>query len=65
MIVGICENNTILNFSLFLKKKYLFSIYKMADSIDIYKSYINIGTVMKNPETLKFVPDHFITKKNV
>ena len=37
----------------------------MADSIDIYKSCINIGIVMKNPETLKFVPDHFITKKNV
>ena len=24
---------------------------------------INIGTVMKNPEMLKFVPDHLKTKK--
>ena len=24
---------------------------------------ISIGTVMKNPETLKFVPDHLKTKK--
>ena len=24
---------------------------------------INIGTVMKNPEMLKFVPDHIKTKK--
>ena len=30
----------------------------------IYKSLnINIGTVMKNPEMLKFVPDHLRTKK--
>ena len=25
--------------------------------------YINIGTVMKNPEMLKFVLDHLKTKK--
>ena len=32
--------------------------------MDIYKSLkINIGTVMKNPETLKFNPDHIKTKK--
>ena len=36
----------------------------MDDSMDIYKSLnINIGTVMKNPEMLKFVPDHLKTKK--
>ena len=38
----------------------------MVDSIDIFKSLnINIGTVIKNPEILKFVPDHLKTKKNV
>ena len=42
-----------------------FSIYKMVDSMDIYKSLNSIGTVMKNPEMLKFVPDHLKTKKNV
>ena len=26
---------------------------------------INIGTVMKNPKMLKFVPDHLKTRKNV
>ena len=32
--------------------------------MDICKSLnINIGTVMKNPEILKFVPDHLKTKK--
>ena len=39
----------------------------MVDSkynMDIYKSIkINIGTVIKNPELLKFVPDHLKTKK--
>ena len=36
----------------------------MVDGMDIYKSLtINIGTVMKNQETLKFVPDHLKTKK--
>ena len=36
----------------------------MFDSMDIYKSLnINIGTVIKNPEMLKFVPDHLKTKK--
>ena len=30
----------------------------------IYKSLnINIGTVMKNPEIIKFFPDHLKTKK--
>ena len=32
--------------------------------MDIYKSLSNsIGTVMKNPEMLKFVPDHLKTKR--
>ena len=38
----------------------------MVDSIDIYKSLnISIGTVMKNPEMLKFIPDNLKAKKNV
>ena len=41
----------------------------MVDSeygVDIYKFVkIRIGAVMKNPEMLKFVPDHLKTKKNV
>ena len=44
-----------------------FSIHKIADSkysIDIYKSSkISIGTVMKNPELLKLVPNHLKTNK--
>ena len=33
-------------------------------SMDIYRSVkIDIGTVTKNPELLKFVPDHLRTKK--
>ena len=33
-------------------------------STNIYKSLnISIGTMMKNPEMLKFVPDYFKTKK--
>ena len=33
-------------------------------SMDIYKSAkIKMGTVMQNPEMLKFVPDHLKTKK--
>ena len=36
----------------------------MVDSMDIYKSLnITIGTAMKNPEILKFVPNHLKTKK--
>ena len=39
----------------------------MVDSeygMDIYKHLnISLGTVMKNPEMLKFVPDHLKTKK--
>ena len=36
----------------------------MVDIMDIYKSLnISTGTVMKNPEMLKCVPDHLKTKK--
>ena len=36
----------------------------MIDIMDIYNSsIISIGTVMKNPEMLKFAPDHLKTKK--
>ena len=43
-----------------------FSIDKMVDSMNICKSLnINIGTVMKNPEILKFVLDHLKTKQFV
>ena len=36
----------------------------MVNGMDIYKSLnINIGTVMKNPEILKFVPDHLRIKR--
>ena len=36
----------------------------MVDSTDIYVSLnINLGTVMKNPEMLKFIPDHLKNKK--
>ena len=35
-------------------------------SMDIYISVkIDSGTVMKNPDMLKFVSDHLRTKKNV
>ena len=38
----------------------------MVESTDIYKSLnINIATVMKNQEILKFVLDHLETKKCV
>ena len=41
----------------------LFSIDKMTYIMDVYKSLnISIGTVMKNPEMLKLVPDHVKTK---
>ena len=36
----------------------------MVVSMDIYESLnINIGTVIKNSEMLKFLPDHLKTKK--
>ena len=41
----------------------MFSIYEIVDIKDIYKSLnISIVTVIKNPEMLKFVPDHLKTK---
>ena len=47
---------------------FLFNINKMVDSMDICKSLnIIIGTVMKNPEMLKFIPNHLnqLKTKNV
>ena len=45
---------------------FVFSIYKILHSIRIHKSLnIKIGTVMKNPEMLKLVPDHLETKRCV
>ena len=36
----------------------------MVDIMDVYKSLnISVGTVMKNPEMLDFVPDHLKTKE--
>ena len=38
----------------------------MVDIVVVYKSVnISVGTVMKNPEMLIFVPDHLKTKKCV
>ena len=38
----------------------------MVGIMDIYKSFnIRIGTVMQNPEMLRFVPDHLFFKKCV
>ena len=46
-------------FLIFFFFTFLFSIYKMVDVIDVYKS-LNIctGTLMKNPDMSKFVPYH-------
>ena len=59
---GYLSKNIVLNFqSGFLL--FLLSIYKMVDNMDTKKSLnINIKTIMKNPEILKFIPDHFKTK---
>ena len=42
-------------------------MYKANDSecsMDVFKSVkISIGTVMKNPEMLKYVPNHIKTKR--
>ena len=36
----------------------------MVDIIDIYKSLnVSIGTLMRNPKILEFVPDHPKTKQ--
>ena len=62
--------NIALNFSLLKTALFLilcFSTYKMADSeysTNVYKSLnIDIGTVVRNPEMLKFVLEHLKTKK--
>ena len=62
---GYIQKNIVLLFSLFSTVffTFLFSIYKMVGIMDVYKS-LNISTitVMKNPEMLKFVPNHLKTK---
>ena len=58
-IVGICKEI----FPFFLL--FMFSIYKMVDIVNVYKSLnISIGK-MKNPEMLKFLPDRHKTKKDM
>ena len=38
----------------------------MVDIMDVYKSLnISIGTIIKNLEMIKFVPDHVKTENNV
>ena len=64
---GYILKNIVLNFSLvktvFLLL-FLFSIYKMVDSMCIHKPInINSGTIMKNSEMPKFVPDNFKTRQ--
>ena len=68
-IVGIYKN-IFLHFSL-LKAGFIcfcFALYKITDSeyiTNINKSLnISIGTAMRNPEMLKFVPDHLKTMCN-
>ena len=39
---------------------FYFSLYKMFDSNTLK---ISIETIIKNPEMLRFVPDHFKTRK--
>ena len=52
------------NLKAIILKFFLFSIFKMVDSMDIYKSFnINIGTIMKNLEMLKLVFDLLKIKK--
>ena len=58
---GYIWKNIVLNFSLFKAGFFLLFlfcyIYKMVDSIGIYKSLnVSIRIVMKNPKMLKFVP---------
>ena len=66
---GYKYKNTVLNFSLlkaffFFFNFFCFAIYKMINSMDIFKSLtISVRTVMRNPEMVKFVPDHLKTKK--
>ena len=60
-IKSFCRNFQSIQDSFFA---FLFSIYKMVNIMDIYKSFnVSVGTVMKNAEMLKFVLDHFKTIK--
>ena len=53
---GYIQKNIVLNLG--------FAIHKIVDNMDIYKSLnISTGTVMRNPEMLKFVSDHLKTKQ--
>ena len=54
-----------LEFSVF-SRHFFYFLYKMVHVMGVYKSLnISIRTVMKNPETTEFVPDHLTTKKCV
>ena len=68
-IVGIYIKSIVLNFSLFKTSFFYFfcsAYYGMVGIMDIYKSLnINIAVIIKRPEMLKFVPDHYKTKKCV
>ena len=59
-----CLNFQFVQGSFFLL--FYFAIYKVADSeynMDIYTSVkISIGAVIRNPEMLKFITEHFKTK---
>ena len=60
--INLLKSSVLESFFFFLL--FLFSIYKVVDIMDIYKSLSNsIGTIMKNPEIVKFVPDHIKTKR--
>ena len=62
-----CPNSFLVNSDSFFLHFFCFAIHKMVDSecnMGIYKSVkISIGTVMKNPERQRFVPDYLKTKK--
>ena len=63
-ILSVYIKSIVLNFSRFFFLLFLFSIYKMVDSMRIHKSInINTGTVIKNPGIPKLVPDHLKTKQ--
>ena len=61
-IVGIYKKSILFWRQFFLL--FWFGIYKMVDTMDIYKPLnIGIGKLMKNPEMLKFISDHLKTKR--
>ena len=61
---GYVQKSIALILSQFFFLLFLFSIYKMVDGMDTYKTLnINIGTVMKISEMLKLIPDHLETKQ--